>query len=111
MAYPTYPIILSGLNPNQTVLCPLEHRVWAQWDGNKWQTTDVNACVVQERKGFIHESNTIRAQDICLDVEHVCHFEIYPDETPKTILIHIGKGCALSYSAPVTSYQLIALLE
>ncbi|XP_076194341.1 uncharacterized protein LOC143160464 [Aptenodytes patagonicus] len=92
--YTIYPIIALGLNHNGTILYPSEHRVWAQQNGNKWQTVDVNACVVREQQGFICESNTIKAQDICLDTEQsVCHFEIHPDETPNTILIYIGKGC------------------
>ncbi|KAK4811160.1 hypothetical protein QYF61_019791 [Mycteria americana] len=92
--YTIYPIIALGLNHNGTVLYPLEHRVWAHRNGNKWQTVDVNACVVREQKGFICESNTIKAQDICLDTEqNVCHFEIQPDEAPETVLVYVGKGC------------------
>lgn len=93
--YTIYPIIALGLNHNGTVLYPFEHRAWAQRNGNKWQTADVNSCIVREQQGFICESNTIKAQDICLGTEqNVCHFEIYPDENPKTVLIYIGKGCA-----------------
>ncbi|KAK4806386.1 hypothetical protein QYF61_016236 [Mycteria americana] len=52
------------------------------------------AGATQEQQGFICESNTIKAQDICLDTEqNVCHFEIYPDEAPETVLVYIGKGC------------------
>ncbi|KAK4811143.1 hypothetical protein QYF61_019774 [Mycteria americana] len=92
--YTIYPIIALGLNHNGTVLYPLEHRVWAHRNGNKWQTVDVNACVVREQQGFICESNTLKAQDICLDTEqNVCHFEIRPDEAPETVLVYIGKGC------------------
>ena len=92
--YTIYPIIALGLNHNGAILYPLEHRVWAQRNGNKWQTVDVSACIVQEQQGFICESNTIKAQDICLDTEqNVCHFEIHPDETPATILVYIGRGC------------------
>ncbi|KAK4810466.1 hypothetical protein QYF61_004246 [Mycteria americana] len=92
--YTIYPIIALGLNHDGTILYPLEHRVWAQQNGNKWQTVDVNACVVREQQGFICESNTIKAQDICLDTEqNVCHFEIQPDEAPETVLVYIGKGC------------------
>ncbi|KAK4811065.1 hypothetical protein QYF61_016351 [Mycteria americana] len=129
--YTIYPIIALGLNHNGTILYPLEHRVWAQQNGNKWQTVDVNACVVREQQGFICESNTIKAQDICLDTEqNVCHFEVQPDEAPETVLVYIGKGynvtvdtsnrsnicvckftkimgCDFNYSAPVTSYQLL----
>ncbi|KAK4810571.1 LOW QUALITY PROTEIN: hypothetical protein QYF61_004534 [Mycteria americana] len=92
--YTIYPIIALGLNHNGTILYPLEHRVWAQRNGNKWQTVDVNACVVREQQGFICESNTLKAQDICLDTEqNVCHFEIRPYEVPETVLVYIGKGC------------------
>lgn len=44
-----YPMIALGLNHNGTVLCPLEHRVWAQRDNNKWQTVEVDARMVQEQ--------------------------------------------------------------
>ena len=89
-----YPIIALGLNHNGTVLYPLEHRVWAQRDNNRWQTVEVDACVVRGQQGFICKSNTIKAQDICLDTEqNVCHFEIHPKEIPGTVLIYIGKGC------------------
>lgn len=36
-------------------LCPLEHRVWAQQNGNEWQTVDVGARAVREKQGFICE--------------------------------------------------------
>ncbi|XP_076185054.1 uncharacterized protein LOC143156043 [Aptenodytes patagonicus] len=92
--YTIYPIIALGLNHNGAILYPLEHRVWAQQNGNKWQTVDVSTCVVREKQGFICESNTIKAQDVCLDTEqNVCHFEIHPDEAPETVLVYIGKGC------------------
>ncbi|KAK4807908.1 hypothetical protein QYF61_011773 [Mycteria americana] len=67
--YAIYPIIALGLNPNGAMRYPLEHRVRAQQNGNKWQTLDVNARVVQEQQGFICESNALKAQDICLDTE------------------------------------------
>uniref|UniRef100_A0A8C3PND6 Uncharacterized protein n=1 Tax=Calidris pygmaea TaxID=425635 RepID=A0A8C3PND6_9CHAR len=92
--YTIYPIIALGLNHNETILYPLEHRVRAQWNGNKWQTVDVDACVVREQQGFICESNTIKAQDVCLDTkQNVCHFEIHLNENPETVLIYTGKGC------------------
>ncbi|KAK4806026.1 hypothetical protein QYF61_007003 [Mycteria americana] len=92
--YTMYPIIALGLNHNGAILYPLEHRVWAQQNGNLWQTIDVSACVVREQQGFICESNTLKAQDICLDTEqNVCHFEVQPDEGPETVLVYIGKGC------------------
>ena len=77
-----------------TILYPLEHRVWVQQNWNIWQTIDVDACVVREQQGFICESNTIKAQDICLDTEqNVCHFEIHPDETPETVFVYVGNRC------------------
>ncbi|XP_076212573.1 LOW QUALITY PROTEIN: uncharacterized protein LOC143169181 [Aptenodytes patagonicus] len=89
-AYTIYPTIALGLNHNGAILYSLEHREWAQRNGNKWQTVDVSTCVVWEQQGFICES--IKAQDICLDTEqNVCHFEIHPDEAP--VLVDIGKGC------------------
>ena len=49
---------------------------------------------MREQKGFICESNTLESQDICLDTEqNICHFEIHPNETLKTVLVYIGKGC------------------
>jgi len=67
----------------------------AQQKGSKWQTVNVDACVVWEQQGFICESNTIEAQDICLDCEqNVCHFEMHPDETPETILLYVGNVSA-----------------
>ncbi|KAK4820012.1 hypothetical protein QYF61_017391 [Mycteria americana] len=129
--YTIYQIIVLGLNHNGTVLYPLEHRVWAQQNGNKWQTIDVNACVVWEQQGFICESNTLKAQHIYLDTEqNVCHFEIQPDGAPETVFVYIGKGynitvdisnhlnicvcnftkimgCDFNYSAPVTTRQLL----
>ncbi|KAK4806569.1 LOW QUALITY PROTEIN: hypothetical protein QYF61_020470 [Mycteria americana] len=93
--YAIYPIIVLGLNHNGAIRYPLEHRVWAQQNGNKWQTIDVKACVVREQQGFLCESNTLKAQDICLDTEqNGSDFEIQPDEAPETGLVCIGKGCA-----------------
>ena len=46
------------------------------------------------KQRFICESNTTKAQDICLDTEqNVCHLEIHPDETPETVLAYVGNGC------------------
>jgi len=92
--YTIHPIIALGLNHNGMVFHPIEHRVWAKNDGDKWQTVDVNACITWEQQGFICESNTLKAQDICLDTkQNVCHFEIHPNEAPNTVLVYIGKGC------------------
>ncbi|XP_069631209.1 LOW QUALITY PROTEIN: uncharacterized protein [Haliaeetus albicilla] len=145
--YPIYPIIALGLNHNGTILCPSEHRVWARKVDEKWQTVNLESCIVREQQGFVCEGNAIEAQDICLDTEqNICHFEIHPNENPETVLyvyIYIGKGCVclrtvcdslsvdevvvetknhsnfcvcnctkivgcdFSYSAPVTSHQLL----
>ncbi|XP_075302889.1 uncharacterized protein LOC142365708 [Opisthocomus hoazin] len=97
--YTIYLIIALGLNHNGTVLYPIEHRVWAKKDGDKWQTVDVDACITREQQGFICESNTLKAQDICLDTEqNVCHFEIHPDDAPNAVLVYVGKGCVCSRS-------------
>lgn len=44
-----------GLNHNGTIFYPVEHTVWAQQNRNKWQTVEVNMCIVQEEQGFICE--------------------------------------------------------
>jgi len=76
------------------MLYSLEHRVWAQQNGNKWQTVDAGACAEWEQKGFVCESNSIKAQDICLETEqNICHFEMYPIEALETMLVYIGRGC------------------
>lgn len=49
---------------------------------------DLNACVVRDQD-FICEINTTETQDICLDTEqNICHFEIHPNEIPKTIVTY-----------------------
>lgn len=74
-------------------LHPIQRRVWAQQNGDKWQTVTVDVCVVQEQQGFIWESNTTNAQDICLGTEqNICHFEIHRAEMLETVLIHTGKS-------------------
>lgn len=94
MVYIIYQTIALGLNHNGAALYPIEHRVQARQKGNKWQTVEVNACIMREQQGFICESNTIKAQDICLDTEqNLCHFVTHPHENPETILVYIGKGC------------------
>jgi len=83
-----------GLIHHGTVLYLLEHRVWAQQNGNKWQTVGVAACVVQNQQGFLCESNSIKAQDVCRDTEqNFCRLEMHPDETPETVLVYAGHGC------------------
>lgn len=44
------------------------------------KTVHLESCIVQEQQGFACESNTISAQDVCLDTEqNVRHFEVCPD--------------------------------
>ncbi|XP_063280697.1 uncharacterized protein LOC134565168 isoform X2 [Prinia subflava] len=142
--YTIFPIIALGLNHDGATLYPLEHREWARQVDKKWQTVNLESCIVREQQGFICESNAIAARDICLDTEqNICHFEVHPNETSETVLVYIGNGCAcfrtacnvvtienviletknhsnfcacnftkitacdFSYSAPVTSYQLL----
>lgn len=64
-------------------------------DGKKkWQTVNLESCIAREQQGFICESNTIDAQDICLDTEQgICHFEVHPESSQKTVLVYIGQGC------------------
>lgn len=75
-------------------LFPIQHRVQAQRNGNKWQAVTVDVCVAQEQQGFICESNTnTNVQDICLGTEqNVCHFEIRPAEMLETVLMYTGKS-------------------
>uniref|UniRef100_A0A8C5TKU6 Integrase catalytic domain-containing protein n=1 Tax=Malurus cyaneus samueli TaxID=2593467 RepID=A0A8C5TKU6_9PASS len=92
--YSVFPIIAFGLNHGKTVLYPFEHKQWAHQIDKKWQTVNLEACIVREQQGSICESNTLEAQDICLDTEqNIYHFEIHPKENPKTVLICIGDGC------------------
>ncbi|XP_064591958.1 uncharacterized protein LOC135459657 [Zonotrichia leucophrys gambelii] len=90
-----FPVIALGLNHDGAVLYPTEHRGWARQVNDKWQTVNLESCIVREQQGFICESNAIAAQDICLDTEeNICHFEIRPYEDTQTVLIYIGNGCA-----------------
>ncbi|RMC21231.1 hypothetical protein DUI87_02089 [Hirundo rustica rustica] len=92
--YNIHPIIALGLNHEKTVLYPSEHRAWARIMNEKWQTVNLESCVTREQQGFICETNMIDAQDICLDTEqNICHFEIHPDTSQKTMLVYIGLGC------------------
>lgn len=60
----------------------------------KWQAINLESCVTREL-GFICESNTIDAQDVCLDTEQgICHVEIHPVTNQKTVLVYTGQGCA-----------------
>ncbi|XP_042660992.1 uncharacterized protein LOC122154684 [Tyto alba] len=92
--YVIHPIIALGLNHEETVLYPSEHRAWARKVNEKWQTVNVESCITREQQGFICESNTIDAQDVCLDTEQsICHFEIHPDNSKKTVIVYTGQGC------------------
>lgn len=63
-------------------------------ENGKWQSVNLESCVTGEQQGFICESNTIEAQDICFDTEQgICHFEIHPNTSQKNVLVYVGKGC------------------
>ncbi|RMB96334.1 hypothetical protein DUI87_27199 [Hirundo rustica rustica] len=80
-----------GLNYDGAILYPSEHKEWARQIGEKWQTVNLESCIVREQQGFICESNEVIAQDVCLDTEqNICHFEIHPNEAPGTVLIYIA---------------------
>uniref|UniRef100_A0A8D2M0Y0 Uncharacterized protein n=1 Tax=Zonotrichia albicollis TaxID=44394 RepID=A0A8D2M0Y0_ZONAL len=92
--YVIHPIIALGLNHEKTILYPSEHRVWARKMNGKWQTVNIESCITREQMGFICESNTINAQDVCLDTEQsICHFEVHSVTDQKTVLVYTGKGC------------------
>ncbi|XP_053789840.1 uncharacterized protein LOC128783219 [Vidua chalybeata] len=90
-----FPIIALGLNHDGATFYPSEHREWARQINDKWQTVNLESCTIREQLGFICEGNAIIAQDICLDTEqNSCHFDIHPNETSETVLVHTGNGCA-----------------
>ncbi|XP_055648759.1 uncharacterized protein LOC129783095 [Falco peregrinus] len=90
-----HPIVALGINHNGVLLYPFEHRTWARKTGDKWQTVDLESCIMREQQGFLCESNTIMAQDTCLDTDQkICHFEARPNANLKTVIIYAGKGCA-----------------
>uniref|UniRef100_A0A8B9BUJ2 Uncharacterized protein n=1 Tax=Anser brachyrhynchus TaxID=132585 RepID=A0A8B9BUJ2_9AVES len=92
--YVIHPIVALGLNHEETVLYPSKHRTWARMVNGKWQTVNLESCATWEQQGFICESSTIDARDVCLDTEQgVCHFEIHPNTSQKTVLVYIGQGC------------------
>lgn len=92
--YVIHPIIALGLNHEGTLLYPSEHRAWAQMVEKKWQTVNLESCIMKEQQEFICESNTIDAEDVRLDFEQgICHFEVHPDSDQKTVLVYIGQGC------------------
>lgn len=44
--YIIYLIIALGLNHNEAILYPFEHRVWARKMDEKWQTVNLESCIV-----------------------------------------------------------------
>ncbi|XP_027758309.1 uncharacterized protein LOC114067216 [Empidonax traillii] len=89
-----YPIVALGVNTNGSVVYPLDHRMWARVSGGKWQTVDLEACILERGLGFICEDDALKASDVCFDTkEGVCHFEINPQSGNKTMLVYVGKGC------------------
>ncbi|XP_064007761.1 uncharacterized protein LOC135179645 isoform X2 [Pogoniulus pusillus] len=89
-----YPIVALGVNTNGSVVYPLEHRMWARVWGGKWQSVDLEACILERGLGFICEDDALRASDVCFDTkEGVCHFEISPHSSNRTVLVYVGKGC------------------
>ncbi|XP_068023774.1 uncharacterized protein [Melanerpes formicivorus] len=89
-----YPIVALGVNTNGSVVYPLEHRMWARVSGGRWQSVDLEACILERGLGFICEDDALRASDVCFDTrEGVCHFEISPQGSNRTVLVYVGKGC------------------
>ena len=48
-----HPIIALGLNHEETVLCPSEHRTWARMENGRWQSVNLESCVTREQQGFV----------------------------------------------------------
>ncbi|XP_066405256.1 uncharacterized protein [Molothrus aeneus] len=89
-----YPIVALGVNTNGSVVYPLEHRMWARVSDGRWETVDLEACILERGLGFICEDDALKASDVCFDTkEGVCHFEINPQSSNKTMLVYVGKGC------------------
>lgn len=89
-----YPIVALGVNTNGSVVYPLDHRMWARVSDKKWQSVDLEACILERGLGFICEDDALKASDVCFDTsEGVCHFEINPQSNNKTVLVYVGKGC------------------
>ncbi|KAJ7403867.1 hypothetical protein WISP_148925 [Willisornis vidua] len=89
-----YPIVALGVNTNGSVVYPLDHRMWVRVSDGKWQTVDLEACILERGLGFICEDDALKASDVCFDTkEGVCHFEINPQSSSKTTLVYVGKGC------------------
>lgn len=76
--------------------------VWAQQ--NKWQSVNVDACGVGEQEGFIRESKTTKARDICSDTEqNVCRLKYIPKKPLKLYLPMLEKD--------VFVYELFVILR
>ncbi|XP_059701393.1 uncharacterized protein LOC132326766 [Haemorhous mexicanus] len=89
-----YPIVALGVNTNGSVVYPLDHRMWARVSDGRWETVDLEACILERGLGFICEDDALKASDVCFDTkEGVCHFEINPQSSNKTMLVYVGKGC------------------
>uniref|UniRef100_A0A8C3RGZ0 Uncharacterized protein n=1 Tax=Cyanoderma ruficeps TaxID=181631 RepID=A0A8C3RGZ0_9PASS len=89
-----YPIVALGVNTNGSVVYPMDHRMWARVSDGKWQTVDLEACILERGLGFICEDDALKASDVCFDTkEGECHFEINPQSSNKTMLVYVGKGC------------------
>ncbi|KAM4673958.1 uncharacterized protein AAGF69_002726 [Amazona ochrocephala] len=89
-----YPVVALGVNTNGSVVYPLDHRMWARVSDGKWQSVDLEACILERGLGFICEDDALKASDVCFDTrEGVCHFEINPQSSNKTVLVYVGKGC------------------
>ncbi|KAK4818000.1 hypothetical protein QYF61_004113 [Mycteria americana] len=85
-----YPIVALGVNTNGSVVYPLDHRMWARVSDGKWQSVDLEACILERGLGFICEDDALKASDVCFDTkEGVCHFEINPQSSNKTMLVYV----------------------
>lgn len=80
-----YSIVALAINQKGAVIYPIiDHRVWAVWDNDKWQSTDLEVCIVEQGLGFIWEDDTFKISSACFNTnECVSHFEVHPEETVK----------------------------
>ncbi|KAK4832484.1 hypothetical protein QYF61_023531 [Mycteria americana] len=105
-----YPIMGLGVNTNRSMAHPLDHRMWVRVSDGKWQSVDFEACTLERRLGFICEDDALKASDVCFDTkEGVCHFEINPQSSNKTVLAYIRKGHLLIRN--YTLYRSITLIS
>lgn len=87
------PIVSLGLNHEETILYPSEHRVWARKVEGKWETIHLDPCSTREQLGFLCERNTEDSKNICLDTEQsICHLQMHPTNQ-TTLLVYTGQGC------------------